>query len=190
MMRLRDIIPQLNIRVACALLIAMATQLGWTSLALADGGQLQISRSAGPWIVSLFTSPSPTTVGPVDISVLVQTAETQGAVADATIQLIACESVSGRKIERQATSEAATNKLFQAAILDIPRPGHWTITAIVRHEDKTAEINCELWVSSPPPPWSDMVIWIGWPLAPIGLYVVSQVRAARSKATSKILIKG
>jgi hypothetical protein len=43
----------------------------------ADGGRLQMRQAAGPFVVSLFTTPESLAVGPADVSVLV---EEQGSV--------------------------------------------------------------------------------------------------------------
>ena len=38
--------------------------------AFADGGAVQFRTNAGPYVITVFTSPSPLSAGPADISVL------------------------------------------------------------------------------------------------------------------------
>jgi hypothetical protein len=147
-------------------------------VARADGGKLQASEHIGPWIVTLFTSPTPPVAGLVDVSALVQWAETNEPVMDATVQIIAREA-SGSKLQQVATREMATNKLFQAAWLDLPTAGRWTVTAQISRDETMVETAFDFWVSATPPPWSDLTVWILWPIAPIALYAIVQLRMSR-----------
>ena len=172
-------------RWACFALLVAGANLCCCQIARADGGQLQTSERVGPWIVSVFTSPTPPRVGPVDVSVLVQQAESGATVADASIRLTFREVRSGFELERFASREAATNKLFQAAWFEPPTAGKWIVTAEVTHAGETASTAFDLWVSAAPPAWSEMVLWIVWPLLPIGLYSGAQIRGARRKIELK-----
>ncbi len=165
-------------------LLALGTNVICCATARGDGGQLQTTGQVGPWIVSVFTAPTPLCVGPVDVSVLVQHAQTGESVDGATIRLIAREANSDFKLERLATHDAATNKLFQSAWFDVPTPGRWVVTTEIAYQGETAATTCDLWVSTAPWPWSDMVFWIAWPALPIGLYAGAQVRAARRNRAS------
>src|SRR5262245_5830682 len=53
------------------LLIAIAV-FDYRITARADGGAEQFERSAGPFVVTVFTTPSPLRAGLVDISLLIQ----------------------------------------------------------------------------------------------------------------------
>jgi hypothetical protein len=161
-----------------ALLMVGIISVG-NGLAHADGGKLQLSEQVGPWKVSLFTSPTPPTVGLVDITVLVQQADTNELVSDATIRIVAREGSSGFTLQKTATREAATNKLFQAAWLDLPTPGLWAVTAQISQGETLVETTFDLFVSPPPPTWSDLTFWILWPCVPIGLYAGAQIRSDR-----------
>ena len=50
-----------------------------------DGGTVRISERAGPYRVTVFTSPSPLRAGPVDVSVLVQDGETGELATDVRV---------------------------------------------------------------------------------------------------------
>lgn len=166
-------------RLVYVALLATGAILTHGAVAQADGGKLQVSQRAGPWIVSLFTSPTPVVVGPVDVSALVQDAESRATLSDVSIRIVAREVSSGFTIERIATREAATNKLFQAAWLDLPTSGHWAITAEVSRGETVVETNFDVRASEAPPPWSSLALWIGWPCVAIGLYAAGQLRGRR-----------
>lgn len=95
--------------------------------AAANGGTLLVAQApAGPYAVSVFTSPSPLRTGKVDVSVLVQRADADELVQDARV-LVTAEELEhfGAAVEAPATQAQATNKLYYAAELDLPREGRW-----------------------------------------------------------------
>ncbi|HEY2840062.1 MAG TPA: hypothetical protein VGJ26_12985, partial [Pirellulales bacterium] len=116
-----------------------------------------------------------------------QRAETKETIADTSIEIIARKASSGFETRQFATREAATNQLFQAAWLELPAAGEWTITAQVTREGETAELSLDVWVASAPPPWSDLAIWVVWPVLPIALYA-SALRgvSARKKGRNDV----
>jgi hypothetical protein len=143
-----------------------------------DGGTLRLSRRAGDWQVSVFTSPSPLRAGPVDVSVLVQQSATGRTLLDVPV-LVRVWPVGQpeRAQEMRATSEAATNKLFQAAALELPDAGRYHVTVSVGESDALLEFEME--AEPPPPAWLDLAAWIGWPFALVLLFVVHQMLMRR-----------
>ena len=98
----------------------------------------------------MFTAPTPLRVGPVDVSVLLQVDHTPVLDADVRVALRA----PGLDRTAAATRAAATNKLFYAALLDVPEPGRWTLEARVRAGEHAATVSCEVDVAPPlPPQW-------------------------------------
>ncbi len=96
---------------------------------LANGGTIQVaSEPAGPYEVTVFTSPSPIRVGLVDVSVLVQRAGSDDLVHDARV-LVTAEPIghAGPAGTFDATREQATNKLFYAAKFKLPVAGRWRL---------------------------------------------------------------
>src|SRR5262245_4003621 len=98
------------------LLATILVFLSATSV-LADGGTLRVSRVAGPWRVSVFTSPTPLRAGTIDLSVLVQDAKTGQVRLGVPVRVWARQD--DRDVEAVATHGQATNKLLQAAHLEL-----------------------------------------------------------------------
>src|SRR5215470_12733522 len=89
-----------------------------SSLARADGGAVRLRQRAGGYQIAVFTSPTPFRAGPVDVSVLVQDAATGECVPVARVTVSLKATGDGRAVECPATSAAATNRLFHAAVFE------------------------------------------------------------------------
>jgi len=113
--------------------------------ALADGGRLSLHERAGPFTVTLFTTPDPLTVGSADFSIAVERSDdrglNRGLVEDAKVTLIltpldpahpGSESGSGQRLVLAATHAAASSAFLQAANFKLPAPGLWKIDIVVQ----------------------------------------------------------
>jgi hypothetical protein len=141
-----------------------------------DGGVLSLSRSEGNYRISVFTTPTPCRVGPVDVSVLVQDAIT-GEVIPKTLVKV-CLRLRDQPREPMcftATDEAATNKLMKAAVFDLPEPGRWVVQVGIRGEQGSAQIAFELEAAQCVQAWPAMWPWFSWPIPVISLFLVHQV---------------
>lgn len=145
--------------------------------ALGDGGALRLSQRHDDLQVSVFTSPENLRVGPVDISVLVQRADSGTCVLEipALVRLERLDSA-GIPLEQPATTAAATNKLFRAAIFDVPQPGRWRATIWVGEEPDPAKFAFDMEIGPPPPPWIELAAWTTWPFFVFGLFIAHQWR--------------
>jgi len=171
------------VALACALLLLHP------STALADGGTLRLSQRCGDCQVSVFTSPSAPTVGPIDISVLVQDSAT-GQIRDDVPAIVRLRSVAlpDLKFEREATTDAATNKLFRAAVIDVPEAGRWRAEILVGSGSPSTSdsdrgfptLAFDFDVASPPAEWLSLAAWLSWPIAVIAVFLAHQIRVARS----------
>ncbi len=98
---------------------------------LANGGSVRFANvPVGPYIVTIYSAPTPLRTGEVDVSALVQ--DSSGATVDLPIVVRARpvelpDSMDPDRawITQPATREQATNKLFKAAKFDIDDPGDW-----------------------------------------------------------------
>jgi hypothetical protein len=150
------------------------------TLASADGGAIRLSAQHDIYRVTVFTSPTVLRAGPVDISVLVQEAATGELASDVQVTI---EAVRRGTIQAAfhgpATTEAATNKLYHAAILDLPEPGWYSVDVAIDGALGKAQVQFEMEVAEPLPTWLPMLPWIGWPVVAIALFSVHQVLVRR-----------
>jgi hypothetical protein len=121
-------------------LLALFCLLFVTHAAWADGGRLSLHERAGPFTVTLFTTPDPLTQGSADFSVAVERpgdqSQNQGLVEDAKVTLIltpldATHSGSAQRLVLAATHAAASSAFLQAANFTLPAPGLWKVTVVV-----------------------------------------------------------
>jgi hypothetical protein len=155
---------------------------------LADGGTLCLSQRVGDWQVSVFTSPEVLRVGLIDISVLVQDAPS-GQIQETMPVTVKLECVDQRAIplEQIATAAAATNKLFQAALFEVPQAGLWRASITIGNPtvkssamiDRSAKLAFDLSVSPPLPAWLELAPWVGWPFVIVALFLGHQSLGAR-----------
>jgi hypothetical protein len=141
------------------------------SIAWADGGAVRFSERRNDRLVTVFTSPTPLRAGPVDISVLLQDANSGTPVLGTAIVVHAwAVQRESQDISAPATSEAATNKLLRAAQLNFAEPGSWHVSVDVQGLSTAPPIGFDVEVARPLPPWLHLGVWIAWPLVPIGLF--------------------
>lgn len=115
--------------------------------AYADGGRLQMRQAAGPFVVSLFSSPEALGVGQADLSVMV---EEQGSVLlnpEVTVTLTP-ENGNGAPVVAHLSHAHATNRLLQDAVVDLPHAGRWRAVVRVRDAGREASAATELTVAS------------------------------------------
>jgi hypothetical protein len=163
--------------------LLMVLAIGWLELgaasvpALGDGGTLRFSGRRGDRLVTVFTAPAPLCAGPMDLSVLVQDADTGRPITNLPIDVQAQQLGHAQTaIRAAATTEAATNKLLRAARLELSEPGRWHFDVSVRGVDPSQPIGFDVEVAQPAPAWLEMSLWIAWPLVPIGLFAIHQCR--------------
>ena len=137
-------------QVPIAMLFVVITYVTYIPVASADGGALQFTRSAGPFIITVFTTPSPLRAGPVDISLMIQSSENQEPVLDcvANVQL---RKEGSRSIGSEATHQVSQNKLFYAAPLNVPESGVWELEVAIWHGDTSANVSGPITVAPPNP---------------------------------------
>jgi hypothetical protein len=153
------------------LTIAMLAPL----IAHSDGGTVQLHEASGPFVVTVFTAPETLRAGPIDTSVLVQDRETGRVILDAKVNL-AFQAVAGTgpRFQARATHVQARNKLLQAATIDIPAAGGWTIQISVCR-DRTQAVLATKFLVLPAAPrlaaiWPFLIV----PPVAIALFVLHQ----------------
>jgi hypothetical protein len=159
-----------------------------TQAARADGGAVRYSEQHGNVLVTVFTAPTPLRAGPVDISVLIQDAESKLPLTNIPIsiraELIGDQGGPTRSLSARATSEAATNKLMRAADLDLSPAGRWRIEIEPQGVGHDPPIQFDVDVAEGFPPWAQTSLWVGWPLLAIGGFALHQWRIQRRRESA------
>ena len=103
----------------------------------ADGGAVQLQRQSGSFLVTVFASPVPARVGPVDISVLVQDRASLNPVLNAIV------SVQIDDATIPATHAQAQNKLLYAATVKAKSPGplHYSVSVLHESLEDTLQVD-------------------------------------------------
>jgi hypothetical protein len=151
----------------------------------ADGGQIRASRQDGEYVVTVFTSPTPLRAGPIDVSVLVQNANDGTAVTDAmvTVSLTTSDPLLP-PIRAAATNAAATNKLLQAAAVDLPAAGVWQVDVeCALPNESPLAIAFQVDAAPPLPAWLSVWPWFSWPAVVVLLFALHRWRVARRQTT-------
>ena len=135
------------------------TMLFLTAYAWADGGRLQFRKPAGPFMVTLFTTPDPLTPGPADFSVVIEQPGIPGVVGDAKVTFVLTPvDGKGKAITLHATHAQATTRFLQAANFTLPRQGVWKIA--IQVEDRGTVSACSSFFRVEPPNLiTDEAVW-------------------------------
>jgi hypothetical protein len=150
--------------------------------ARADGGRLQMRQAAGPFVVSLFTTPESLAMGPADLSVMV---EGQGSVlldADVIVTLTP-EDARLAPVVAHLSHTHATNRLLQDAVVQLPRAGRWRAVVHVSEAGREASAVTDLIVASYSARRGTVWLFAVLPVIAIGLFgwVETEKRRARRR---------
>ena len=118
------------------------------------GGKMQLaSIEAGPFKLTVWTSPDPARVGEVHVAAAVVSAEDALPILDGEvfIELIPLDG-QGAVLSGQATTEASTNKFLYEEIFEIPAEEDYTVLITVRDSSgQQGEASFPLAVEPAPP---------------------------------------
>lgn len=111
-----------------------------TGRAFADGGRLRFNKPAGPFMVTLFTTPDPLTKGRADFSVAIERPDTTGLIQNADVTFILTpQNDPQHRIVLHASHSQATSRFLQAANFNLPSAGAWRIDVIVREGSESGQ---------------------------------------------------
>jgi hypothetical protein len=142
--------------------------------ALADGGMVQLREEAGDLVITVFTSPSPLSAGPVDISLLLQNRDGLEPVLDAKVSLTLRKDASSIEFQAGPTREQARNKLLYAATVMFSQPGKWQIAVSVLRNGKKTDAVGILEVMPAPAKAVSYAGYIAFPPVMIGLFMLRE----------------
>jgi hypothetical protein len=119
----------------------------------------------------------------VDVSVLVQDAARGEMIAGALVTVrVAPRGRPAEAVQSPATTAAATNKLYYAALFDLPAPGWWEVEVAVEGPAGPARVRLELEAAEAVPQGWALWPWLSWPAVVVILFGVHQVLARRRSA--------
>jgi hypothetical protein len=129
-----------------AALLLMGVRPAWGH----HGGEVRLMEKAGPFVITVFSDPTPLRVGPVDISVMVQDGDSGRPILDAEVTVRLQErGTGGPPIITQATRQNATNKLLYAAPVNLPAPGLWALQVTTQYQEQAADVTCIVTAAAP-----------------------------------------
>ena len=161
--------------------LVLVVLLLFPGLLRADGGTVRFSKQCAGYRITLFTLPTSLRAGVVDFSVLVQAVDSAQPLLDVPVTVHVYPENHPEQVRGgQATTVAATNKLFHAIALELSEPGRWHVEVAVGADSRVETV---LEVGPPMPAWIDLGLWIGWPAFAILLFALHQylVRAATQR---------
>jgi hypothetical protein len=153
--------------------------------AAADGGRVRVRRAAGPWTITVFTSPEPLVAGPADVSVLVQERDGGAIVLDADI-VFELRGPGGK--ERAVAAGPGTNRLLESAVVTLATPGDWLVSVSVRRAGESARVSCPLPVGPAPSRLAGLWPLLAFPPFGVALFALhgalasSRRRGGRTRA--------
>ena len=158
--------------------LVLVVLLLFPGLLRADGGTVRFSKQCAGYRITLFTLPTSLRAGVVDFSVLVQSTKSNQPLLDVPVAVhVYPEMHPQQRSGGQATTAAATNKLFHAIALELSKPGRWHVEVVVGADSPVETV---LEVGPPMPAWIDLGLWIGWPALAILLFALHQYLARRA----------
>jgi hypothetical protein len=163
------------------------------SFARADGGVVRLRQRVSGYRITVFTLPTPFRSGPVDVSVFVQDAATGECVPEARVTVRLTARGADAVLEYPATTEAATNRLFHAAVFQLPEPGWWDVEVAVDGPHGPALVQFGVEADEPPPRWLELWPWFTWPallVALFGAHQAMRLRKARRRTRRHALATG
>jgi hypothetical protein len=144
-------------------------------IAHSDGGTVQLRQTSGPFVVTVFTAPETLRAGPIDTSVLVQDRESGRVILETAVNLVFQPVAgTGSRFQARATHAQARNKLLQAATIEIPAAGWWTIQTSVSRDGARAVVATRLLVLPAAPRVAGIWPFLILPPVAIGLFALHQ----------------
>jgi hypothetical protein len=140
----------------------------------ADGGTVQLRKEAGGLLITVFTSPSPLSAGPADVSLLLQNRNGLDPVLDAEVSMRLRTDASDTEIKARPTRQQAQNKLLYAAPVTLSESGKWRLAlTIFRNGERTDATGT---IDVAPAPEKALSYWsyIAFPPSMIALFVVRE----------------
>jgi hypothetical protein len=144
----------------------------------ADGGRMRLRQTSGAFSLTVFTAPEPLTVGPADVSVLVQDAATGDVVLDADVNVRVRAPGARAFVERPTLR--GTNRLLRAVSISFDAPGRWDYEVIARKSGASVGVAGTLDVAPAVSRWRTAWPFLAAPPILIALFLAGARRRRRA----------
>ena len=116
-----------------------------------DGGRVQMHERAGPFIVTLFSTPDDLTAEPADLGLGLEDTETGEVINDAEIELSLSriDSGSADPLAVIATNQTSPTGILQSAQVSLPSAGRWHVAIEVSRKGMNGRCSTDLSVRIP-----------------------------------------
>ncbi len=166
-------------------LFVLSAALGVGCPARADGGHIAFHATQGSCTVTLFTAPEPLVTGRGELSLLVQAAETDQPLPDATAEGTLQQAGSAAVAVHFSRSSAA-NPLLLLAAPAFPAAGPYTLVLSIRQGGAACAaqaMTVTLAVAEDHGRRTTLLVGLGLPLVAVLLFLVNQ--GAKDRARSR-----
>jgi hypothetical protein len=168
-------------RLIVALVLACAA-----AAAHADGGRLQMRQAAGPFVVSLFTTPESLATGSADLSVMVEEQGSGSILLDADVAVtLTSQDARLAPVIAHLSHAHATNRLLEDAVVQLPHAGRWRAVIHVSEAGREASVTTVLTVANYSARRGTVWLFALLPVCAIALFAwveVAKRRARRRRA--------
>ena len=139
-------------------------------------------QAAGPFVVSLFTTPESLAVGPADLSVMVEEQGDSSVLLDPDVVVtLTSEDASIAPVIAHLSHAHAANRLLQDAVVQLPRAGRWHAVIHVSDTGREASVATELTVANYSARRGTVWLFATLPLCAIALFAWVQVAKQRAR---------
>jgi hypothetical protein len=148
----------------------------------ADGGRLQMRQAAGPFVVSLFTTPESLAVGPADLSVMVEEQGGSRVLLDPDVVVtLTSDDARVAPVIAHLSHAHATNRLLEDAVVQLPQAGRWRAVVQVSEAGHEASIATDLTVANYSARRGTVWFFAVLPVCAIALFAWVQVAKQRAR---------
>lgn len=175
-------------RLQAAIGLALCLSLLPSGIAWADLGQVRLSESAGPYHVTVLTSPAPLYAGPLEISVFLQHAETREPITDAKVDVVLTSFDSKNRPRRpthlraiQERDAAGPHYMARSAL---PQAGDWQIEVHLSSPAGSTNVSFRGIAGPAPARWQTLWPWICWPPVVILLFAIREYTRCYTRKSS------
>jgi hypothetical protein len=139
-------------------------------------------QAAGPFVVSLFTTPESLAVGPADLSVMVEEQGSGEVLLDADeVIVLTSEDAGSAPVLAHLSHAHATNRLLQDAVVQLPHAGRWHAVLHIREAGREASASTDLTVAHYSARRGTVWLFAVLPICVVALFAWVQVAKQRAR---------